>query len=104
MNNESIDFKAVFGGGTGFYPLETAETSCAPIPCPGAPACPPVQEMTVVTEPLEPVCTCTPGEAAYREGAEAMRREVLRALDVMGEEGGCTCLWHVEAAVRGVEW
>lgn len=104
MNNESIDFKAVFGDGAGFYPLETAETSCAPIPCPGAPPCPPVQEMTVVTEPLEPVCTCTPGEAAYREGAEAMRKAILEGFEGLFEEDQCRCYRCLKAVITDPEW
>jgi hypothetical protein len=59
MNNDSIDFKAVFGEGP-FADVTDGTVNggkpCRPIP---------YEE--------EPVCTCTPEERAFFEGGEAMR-------------------------------
>ena len=44
---------------------------------------------------------------AYREGAEAMRQEVLELILTWGDDPemqGCMCPGHLEDAIRGIEW
>jgi hypothetical protein len=98
VENESIDFKAVFGDGAGFS--EVAEAPNTGKPCLGATwQCPPFSEMTIVTEPLELVCTCTPEETAYRQGAEDMRKAILMEFDHLWDRDECTCYRCLKAVI-----
>jgi hypothetical protein len=86
----TIDYGSLFGMGP-FYPRRDEAADAGLVSCPGAQPCPPFQEMTVATEPLEPVCTCTPEELAFFEGSEAMRNTIRAALERMFDNDDCKC-------------
>lgn len=85
VNNEGIDFKAVFGDGTGFHEVADVPNTgkpCLPIRC--------SSDAPVSTE-----------ELARWRAARDMKARILAALDEWAP--GCDCAVDLRDLIRGIE-